>query len=193
MIDGSKSIAILPADDTTRYKELIKSVYNFYNVSQHGANVGVVVFSSNATTEFKFDKYYLKSDINVAIDGIVFPGESAKTGYGLTAIRNDLFANGRRGIPNFVVVLTDGVASDDVTLPSALLRAMNVYILAVGIGEFYAKPQLDDMASDPDSSYVFEASSYDMLPTTATKIKEQICEGSVPVITIDVMFQGIVP
>ena len=178
LVDGSASIKNLPADDISRYRNLIKSVYNFYNVSQHGANVGVVVYSSNATTEFKFDKYYSKFDINSAIDAIVFPGEATRIGSGLSAVRNDLFANGRNGIPNFLVVLTDGVATDDITLPSAFLRAMKVYILAVGIGEFYAKPQLEDMASDPDASYVFEASNYEMLATlTAAQIKQRICKG----------------
>lgn len=178
LVDGSASIKNLPAEDISRYKDLIKSVYNFYNVSQNGANVGVVVYSSNATTEFKFDKYYSKSDINSAIDAIVFPGEATRIGSGLTAVRKYLFANGRSGIPNFLVVLTDGVATDDITLSSAFLRAMKVYIVVVGIGEFYAKPQLDDMASDPDASYVFEASTYEMLEThMATQIKQRICNG----------------
>ena len=179
LIDGSESIKSLTANEKARYKQLMKSVYNFYNVSQHGANVGTVVYSSNATTEFTFDRYYSKSEINAAIDGISFPGGSTRTGSGLTVVRNELFANGRRGIPNFLVLLTDGVAIGDIKLPSAFLRAMNVYILAVGIGQFYARPQLDDMASDPDASYVFKASSFDMLPTTATKIKERICQGRV--------------
>lgn len=184
LIDGSESIKSLSANDKTHYKELIKSVYNFYNVSQHGANVGVVVYSSNATTEFTFDRYYSKSDINATIDGIVFPGESTRTGFGLTTVLNDLFANGRSGIPNFLVVITDGVAIDDFIVPSAYLRAINVDILAVGIGNFYTRPQLKDMASDPDSAYVFEASSYEMLPTTAAKIKERICKGSATTLLI---------
>ena len=182
MIDGSESIKSLPADVKSQYKEFIKSIYNFYNVSQYGANVGVVVYSSNATTEFKFDRYYNKSDINAAINGIVFPGQSTRTGSGLTAVLNDLFANSRRGIPNFLVAATDGVSTDGITQPSAFLRAMNVYILAVGIGDFYARPQLEDMASDPDRSYVFEASTYDTLSTTAIAVKERICKGSLIII-----------
>ena len=184
MIDGSESIKSLPADDKSQYKEFVKSIYNFYNVTQHGANVGVVVYSSNATTEFKFDRYYNKSDINATIDGIVFPGESTRTGSGLTTVLNDLFANARSGIPNFLVAATDGVSIDGITQPSAFLRAMNVYILAVGIGDFYARPQLEYIASDPDESYVFEASTYDMLPNTATKIKERICTGSLTLFNV---------
>lgn len=182
LVDGSASIKNLPSVDISRYKDLIKSIYNIYNVSQNGANVGVVVYSTNATTEFKFDTYYSKADVSSAIDSIVFPGESTRAGTGLTLVRNDLFANGRSGIPNFLVVLTDGTSTDDVSLPSALLRAMNVYILAVGIGDFYYKSQLNVMASKPASSYVFEASGYEMLSTTtATQIKQRICRGRVNV------------
>ena len=179
LIDGSASIKNLPSEDTSQYKGLVKSVISFYNVGKDALNVGVVVYSTQATTEFQFDKYYTKSEVNTAIDAIVFPGEFTRAGNGLTAVRNELFANGRSGIPNFLVVLIDGVSIDDISTPSAFLRAMDVYVLAVGIGDFYAKPQLDEIANDPDSAYVFEASSYDMLPTLATRIKESICNGNV--------------
>lgn len=178
LIDGSASIKNLSSADTSQYKGLIKSVISFYNVSKDVLNVGIVVYSTNATTEFQFDKYYTKSEVNTAIDAIVFPGEFTRAGTGLTAVRRELFANSRSGIPNFLVVVMDGVSIDDISLPSALLRDMSVYILAVGIGDFYAKPQLDEIANDPDSAYVFEASSYDMLPTLATRIKESICNGN---------------
>lgn len=178
-MDGSASIKSLSSEDTSRYKGLVKSVINFYNVSKDALNVGVVVYSTNAITEFRFDRYYTKSDVNAAIDAIVFPGEFTRAGNGLTAVRNELFANGRSGIPNFLVVLMDGVSIDDISIPSAFFRAMDVYVLAVGIGDFYAKPQLDEIANDPDSAYVFEASSYDMLPTLATRIKASICNGNV--------------
>ena len=179
LIDGSASIKNLPSEDTSQYKGLVKSVISFYNVSKDALNVGVVVYSTQATTEFQFDKYYTKSEVNTVIDAIVFPGEFTRAGSGLTAVRNELFANGRSGIPNFLIVLMDGVSIDDISTPSAFFRAMDVYVLAVGIGDFYAKPQLDEIANDPDSAYVFEASSYDMLSTLATRIKESICNGNV--------------
>ena len=182
LIDGSASIKNLSPEDTSQYKGLIKSVISFYNVSKDVLNVGVVVYSTNATAEFQFDKYYTKSEVNTAIDAIVFPGEFTRAGTGLTAVRNELFANSRSGIPNFLVVVMDGVSIDDISLPSALLRDMNVYTLAVGIGDFYAKPQLDEIANDPDSAYVFEASSYDMLPTLANRIKESVCNGNVLIV-----------
>ena len=179
LMDGSASIKSLSSQDISQYKGLVKSVINFYNVSRDALNVGVVLYSTTAITEFPFNKYHTKSEVNTAIDAIVFPGQFTRTGNGLTAARNELFANGRSGIPNFLVVLMDGVSIDDISVPSAFFRAMDVYVLAVGIGDFYAKPQLDEIANDPDSAYVFEASSYHMLPTLATRIKESLCNGNV--------------
>lgn len=177
-MDGSASIKSLSSEDTSKYKGLVKSVISFYNVSKDALNVGVVVYSTNAITEFKFDEYYTKPEVNTAIDAIIFPGDFTRAGNGLTEVRNELFANGRSGIPNFLVVLMDGVSIDDISIPSAFFRAMDVYVLAVGIGDFYAKPQLDEIANDPDSAYVFEASSYDMLPALTTRLKESICNGN---------------
>ena len=178
LIDGSASIKNLGAPSAAKYKDLVKTVVDFYHVSPVGTNVATVVFSSNATTIFKLDTYYSKSDINATIDAIVFPGKATRIGNGLTVVRNEVFANARSGIPNIFILITDGVSIDDIVLPSTFLKAMKVVMFAVGVGEFYAKEQLEEISSDPDVTYVFESDTAD-LPELATQLKNAVCAGRV--------------
>ena len=50
-------------------------------------------------------------------------------------------------------------------------------MFSVGVGEFYAKEQLDVTSSDPESTYVLEESDFDSLPEVATQLKNFICIG----------------
>jgi len=178
LVDGSASIEHLDAPSTSKYKELVKTVVDFYHISPDTTNVAAAVFSSNASTTFRLDSYYSKSRINSTMDAIIFPGEDTRIGSGLTVVRNEIFTHARRGVPNILVTITDGVSIDDIALPSALLKAMEVVMFSVGLGDFYVKEQLDEISSDPVYSYVFEASSVDGLAVIATRLKTAICTGN---------------
>lgn len=160
-----------------QYKQLVKSVIDFYKVDKEDTNVGLVIYSSITITKFTFQTHYAKPDINQMIDSMDYPANGTYTGSALMAVQNDLFAQAQSGRHNCLVTLTDGVSNDDVSLPSAHLRAMKVVTLAVGVGEFYAAEELQLIASTP--SNVFEAPSYDQLPSTADRIKETLCNGKI--------------
>lgn len=177
LIDGSASIKNLNSTSEAKYKGLLKTVVDFYEVSPDKTNVAVAVYSSNASTEFRLDRYYSKSVINSTIDGIVFPGKDTRIGNGLTNVRNEIFPYARRGTPNILVTMIDGVSIDEISLPSAFLKAMKVVMFSVGVGEFYAKEQLDVTSSDPESTYVLEESDFDSLPEVTRQLKNSICIG----------------
>ena len=100
-----------------------------------------------------------------------------RIGNGLTNVQNEIFPSARREIPNILVAMIDGVSIDEISLPSAFLKAMKVVMFSVGVGEFYAREQLDVTSSDPDSTYVLEEFDFDSLPEVATQLKNFICIG----------------
>lgn len=163
-----------------QYKDLIKTVIDFYKVDRDDTNVGLVVYSSITITQFTFGTYYSKTDINNAIDTMKYPENATYTGAGLEAVQNILFGNARPEMHNCLVAVTDGTSNDDVSLPSAHLKAMKVVTLAVGVGEYYAAEELQQIATTP--SHVFEAPVYDDLHNTADKIKESLCNGKTEII-----------
>lgn len=138
-MDGLVSIKSLLLEDIFKYKGLVKLVISFYNVSKDVFNVGVVVYFINVIMEFKFDEYYIKFEVNIVIDVIVFFGDFIRVGNGLIEVCNEFFVNGCSGILNFFVVLMDGVFIDDIFIFFVFFRVMDVYVLVVGIGDFYVK------------------------------------------------------
>lgn len=179
LIDGSASMQTLNLSAALQYKNLIKTVIDFYKVDKDDTNVGLVVYSSLTITQFTFDTYYSKKDINEAIDSMSYPENATYTGAGLEAVQNSLFGHARPGMHNCLVAVTDGMSNDDVSLPAAHLKAMKVVTLAVGVGEFYSTEELQQIATTP--SHVFQAPVYDDLHDTADKVKESLCNGKIEI------------
>ena len=174
-MDGSASVKTLNSSAASQYKTLIKTVIDFYNVGKDNTNVGLMVYSSITITKFTFGAYYSKYDINKVIDTMDYPENATNTGAALTAVQTDIFSHAHLGRPNCLVAMTDGVSNDDVSIPSAHLKAMKIVTIAVGVGDYYAEEDLQEIATKP--AFVFQTPSYDQLPITANKIKESLCNG----------------
>ena len=176
-MDGSASMKTLNSTAASQYKTFIKTVIDFYTVGKNKTNVGLMVYSSVTITKFTFISFYSKSDINNAIDTMDYPENDTNTGAALAAVERNLFGHVHTGRPNCLVTMTDGVSNDDVSLPSAHLKAMKVITLAVGVGDYYAKEDLEEIANIPQ--HVFEVPVYDQLQVTANKVKESLCNGRI--------------
>ena len=98
-------------------------------------------------------------------------------GRALELARNNLFGKSARpGIPNMLIVLTDGQSQDPVTDAAQRLRDSAVTIFTVGIGNGYDIGQLRDMATDPDSQHVYKA-TFNNLDEVVKAIKDRACMG----------------
>ena len=95
-IDASGS---LYQDGFQNEKEFVKNVVDKVGpVSESGLRVGVIVYSSNATIEIKFDDHFDNSDLKIAIDRLPFYSQNTRMDLGLIKAK-ELFAeeNGGRG------------------------------------------------------------------------------------------------
>lgn len=141
--------------------------------------VGVIVFSTNATAVFKLDSYTTQSDVEQAIDNIKYPAGGTYTGKALTKAAEDLFGpNSVRSsnVSKILVVVTDGVSTDDVTQPAALLKNINVVPYVVGIGSNYDVSQLEQIAVNA-TNRVFNT-EFNSLSETFIRLRGKICQGT---------------
>ncbi len=105
-----------------------------------------------------FDQHYTQSELVVAIEGISYLGGGTKTGQALVTAKDALFAKGARaGVAKIACVLTAGKSSDNIGAPAKELRGAGVTVISVGMGTSYDLEQLREMATDPDSQYMFKA------------------------------------
>ena len=129
----------------------------------------MVSFSTGATVEFFFNRYFSNQEVNTAIGDTRYSGGWTHTAWALyyaTSIFQDhnLNISGARpltaGIPRVVVLITDGHSNhyriDDW---ASNLQQTGATVYSVGVAN-YDIAELNLIASDPDSDHVFLLQSY---------------------------------
>ncbi|XP_042730247.1 collagen alpha-3(VI) chain isoform X7 [Lagopus leucura] len=96
-----------------------------------------------------------------------YMGGGSKTGKGLEyLIENHLTkAAGSRaseGVPQVIIVLTDGRSQDDVALPSSVLKSAHVNMIAVGVQDA-VEGELKEIASRPFDTHLFNLENFTAL------------------------------
>lgn len=80
-------------------------------------------------------------------------------------------------MPRIAIVITDG---NSVHPPETLqaaneARQENIGLIAVGVGSSVNLQELQNIASDPDASHVFQATSYEQLQALTTSVLDSAC------------------
>ena len=177
LVDGSGSINYQEPRNFDRVKMFMKRIARRFNVAKDGTHIGIVLYSSNVQVVSSFEKHMDISSLEAAIDRMIYPGMGTLTGKGLRTVKTNLFdASARPGVPNVLLVMTDGISQDDVLKPSSSLRNMGVTIFSIGIGKNFNPRELEDIATDPDIDHVFKA-DFNSLHLLVDKIKDGVCQG----------------
>ena len=80
------------------------------------------------------------------------------TGKALLLAKDALFAaSARSGVPNIACVLTASRSTDDVGSSAQMLKGSGVTCISIGMGTDYDLGQLQAIATDPDSQFMFKA------------------------------------
>lgn len=177
-MDGSASVNFYGEGNFQLIKESMKSFVRSFNVSNATTRVGVIVYSTNSTVAFRLNQYSSERDVEEAINNITYPSGGTYTGQALNDTANVLFSNDtvRGNVSKVLVVITDGVSTDDVIGPAALVNETGVNTYVIGIGQNYDRSQLLKIAHEvPD--HVFQA-EFDSLQNAFSGIRETICLGN---------------
>jgi len=177
-VDGSASVKFYGEDNFRLIKESMKSFVRSFNVSSSTTRVGVIVYSTNSTVAFTLNQYSSERDVEEAIDNMTYPNGGTYTGQALNDAAKVLFSNEtvRGNVSKILVVITDGVSTDDVTGPAALVNETGVKTYVIGIGQNYDRSQLLQIANNvPD--HVFQA-EFNSLQVAFSNLRETICLGN---------------
>ena len=177
MVDGSSSVEYYGKYNFQMIKDFMKNLTRSFNVSSYGTRVGVVVYSTNSTVAFTLDQYTSTEKVEEAIDNVVYPSGGTYTGKALHLAANNLFNDTvvRGNIPKVLVLLTDGVSTDDVTQPAVLLANKDVIVFVLAIGQNIDYSQLTQIAHG-QSEHVYRA-EFTSLGFVKNEIRGAICSG----------------
>ncbi|XP_030268381.1 collagen alpha-1(XIV) chain isoform X3 [Sparus aurata] len=178
LIDGSWSIG----DDN--FLKIIRFLYSttgaLDRIGPDGTQVAIVQFSDDARTEFKLNSYNDKERLLDAINKISYKGGNTKTGRAIQHVKENIFtaaAGLRRGIPNVLVVLTDGRSQDDVNKVSKEMQMAGYIVFALGFADAdYG--ELVSIASKPSDRHVFFVDDLDAFKKIEEKLVTFVCEAA---------------
>ncbi|CAK6978662.1 collagen alpha-1(XIV) chain isoform X4 [Scomber scombrus] len=178
LVDGSWSIG----DDN--FLKIIRFLYSTTGaldmIGPDGTQVAIAQFSDDARTEFKLNSYSDKQRLLDAINNIAYKGGNTKTGRAIQHVKENIFtaeAGMRRGIPNVLVVLTDGRSQDDVNKVSKEMQMEGYIVFAIGFADAdYG--ELVSIASKPSDRHVFFVDDLDAFKKIEEKLVTFVCEAA---------------
>ena len=180
MVDGSTSIT------DQKFKNMQKFMGSIVNQTSVGVNLtrfGVILYSSEAESNFTLKEYFSKRQVLKAIQALKSPNGDTYTGKAL-AYTLQYFEEkygGRRAskVPQILMVITDGEATDPHHLmaPAVALRENGISVYSIGV-EGANKAELEIVAGEP--SRVFFVDNFDALDTLYKNISHVLCSDTVP-------------
>uniref|UniRef100_UPI00398E543E collagen alpha-6(VI) chain-like n=1 Tax=Pristiophorus japonicus TaxID=55135 RepID=UPI00398E543E len=171
LIDGSRSIYFLNFDKVLKF---IETLINKTEVGVNRVQIGVIQFSEQTRLEFQLDQYTDKTELLKAIHNIKQLNEETLTGHALdfTTKYFDSSRGGRPGERQYLIVITDGEAQDEVYKPAKAIRDKGIHIFAIGIFNCN-NSQLVDIAGSQDKVYHVE--NFDALKDLDKLISFEVC------------------
>ncbi|XP_063018763.1 collagen alpha-3(VI) chain isoform X2 [Melospiza melodia melodia] len=148
-------------------REFLYDVVKALDVGGNDFRFALVQFSGNPRTEFQLNTFPSTQDVLSHIANMTYVGGGAEPGKGLEYLieKHLTKAAGSRaseGVPQVIVVLTDGQPRDDVALPSSLLNSARVNLFAVGVEEPVER-HLREVASGPLDAHRFNLENFTAL------------------------------
>jgi len=119
-----------------------------------------------------------RDEVDAIIRGDVYNGGSTNTAQAIANATLQFYYDGRAGVPQNLVVVTDGVSDNLYATILAAVRARNegITTFAVGIGPLTSEIELANIAGDPVRMYRIER--FDQLPRLLGPVSREICARS---------------
>ncbi|XP_021513098.1 collagen alpha-3(VI) chain isoform X2 [Meriones unguiculatus] len=151
-------------------RQFLSDVVEALAVGDNDFHFALVRLNGNPHTEFLLNMYQTKQEVLSHILNMSYIEGSNQTGEGLEYIIHSHLteASGSRaadGVPQVIIVLTDGQSEDGFVLPSAKLKSVDVEVFAVGV-EDADERALRELASEPLSMHVFSLENATLLHDT---------------------------
>lgn len=172
IIDSSESVG---PDNFELVKDFVSTLIDRVSVSWDAARVGVVLYSHVDVVVTGLQQMSDQAGIKAAVRRMPYLGEGTFTGSAIHRAAQ-LFQGARPGVRKVAVVLTDGLADkrDTVILEEAAEEAHTDGIEIFVIGAVNSsdsqytgfRNEMNVLASDPDSEYVYLIDDFMALPCT---------------------------
>lgn len=173
LIDGTTAVR----SEFPSIREMIRRVVEKLDVGMDKARISVVQYSDDPKLEFLLNEYSTKDEVQQAVAKLRSKGGSRlNTGRALEWVSRNIYQRsaGSRledGVPQFLIVVTGGKSSDDVSTAADQLKRNRVAPLAIGSRN--ADPdELREISLKPELVYTVD--SFQQLPRVEQRLVESV-------------------
>ncbi|XP_067664921.1 cartilage matrix protein-like [Haliotis asinina] len=186
ILDSSGSIERDDFSDTML--DFVRSVSGLFDIGSGDSQtrVGIITFSDDVTQIFPLNAYTSRDKLLNAISPKKIPhkAQGTNTGDALRFVVDEGFAPkvARPGVAHVAVVITDGQSKDtEATIAAAkAAHRAGIYVFAIGVGESVDQDELKDIASSPNSQFIFTVSDFAALSEIRNLLAIRTCEVEQP-------------
>jgi len=153
IIDSSSSIG---KHNFQYVREYIVQLVSSLPIGQNNVRVGLITYNKFVNELITFDQFDDKESLIDYVLKMPYNGRGTFTNKAITFATEQGMVEekgDRPDVPNFIIVLTDGKAKDDVSIGSPGLQAKGM-VVAIGVGDKIKQKDLVTISGNPDNVYL---------------------------------------
>lgn len=160
--------------------DFVRDMIDVLDIGSDLTRVGVITYSDVPTTVFGLSTYVHKDELMKAInkDNIRYNPGLTYTAEALQTARTNLLSEGRPGVRQIVILLTDGQSRDPAATQQVAQAARRdgVTLFAVGVGDGVDQQELHAVASRPSEDFVLTVDDFAGLAATRQLLAAKTCQ-----------------
>ncbi|ELR46933.1 Collagen alpha-1(XIV) chain, partial [Bos mutus] len=174
LVDGSWSIGRF---NFRLVRSFLENLVTAFDVGSEKTRIGLAQYSGDPRIEWHLNAFNSKDEVIDAVRNLPYKGGNTLTGLALNYIFENSFkpeAGARTGVSKIGILITDGKSQDDIIPPSRNLRESGVELFAIGVKNADEK-ELQEIASEPDSTHVYNVAEFDLMHTVVESLTRTVC------------------
>ncbi|KPP60527.1 hypothetical protein Z043_121469, partial [Scleropages formosus] len=176
LVDGSESVR---PEAFSEIKSFLCDSVDFFHVGWHQVRIGLTQYSSSVHAEFKLGTFNSKNEIRREILMMKQLLGGTLTGQSLEFLLTHQFteAGGSRasgGVPQVVVLITDGEPQDNVIDPAEVLKRHGITLYCIGMMDYSSFQEIQSIASNKEYTSILP--EFSDLQTITKNISQTLCE-----------------
>lgn len=182
VIDGSASVG---DDEWTNIVNFVSTMTGNFDLGQDKTRVSIMQYSYNLKyyTTFSADAQEIESRIDeLAVEQMK---SATMTNIALHTSIDNMMNNGRNGVPQILVLITDGRSSRGLMFPSAnhqdryntaaQLHNLGITSFVVAVTDSVDDQEVSEIATDPDANFLTKLDDFESLSNIVNTISNTAC------------------